>query len=337
MSLWIDQKYANMVGNRLDRFKRKNANLFNFRCPICGDSKVNTYKARAFLYASKQSLYFKCHNCHVSCTFENFLETIDPNLANEYRLEKFREKSIVNAPRIEVIEEEQKLSTAISEEDFLQKTGARKLENLPKKDAFVLYVQNRKIPIEKYKELYAITDMREILNVAPQYEGRLIYEQRLLIPSFNREGKLVGVCGRAIIPTNPKRYIHIRFSDETMVYGLNRINAFEQVYVLEGQFDAMFIPNSIGAGGSSMEEAASLFPNSVLVYDNQPRNPDIVKIMYKNSLSYPMVLWPKDWKYKDVNEAIIDNVDPNEIQQILYKNTFSGLELNLKLAEWKRI
>ena len=35
----IDSKYIGLVSSRLDKFKRVKPNLFNFRCPICGDSQ----------------------------------------------------------------------------------------------------------------------------------------------------------------------------------------------------------------------------------------------------------------------------------------------------------
>ena len=35
----IDSKYIGLVSSRLQKFKRVKANLYNFRCPICGDSQ----------------------------------------------------------------------------------------------------------------------------------------------------------------------------------------------------------------------------------------------------------------------------------------------------------
>jgi len=38
-STYIDVKYINLCSSVLERFKQKTTNLWNFRCPICGDSK----------------------------------------------------------------------------------------------------------------------------------------------------------------------------------------------------------------------------------------------------------------------------------------------------------
>jgi hypothetical protein len=45
MSLWVDIKYANLLGNYLEQYKKLDNYLFNFRCPICGDSKKSKYKS----------------------------------------------------------------------------------------------------------------------------------------------------------------------------------------------------------------------------------------------------------------------------------------------------
>ena len=45
---------------------------YNFRCPICGDSKKNKSKTRGYLYAVKANTNFKCHNCGASMSLTTF-------------------------------------------------------------------------------------------------------------------------------------------------------------------------------------------------------------------------------------------------------------------------
>ena len=87
----IDSKYIGLVSSRLDKFKRVKANLYNFRCPICGDSKKHKNKARGYLYQVKTNANFKCHNCGASSSLNNFLKQIDPTLHKQYVMEKFKE------------------------------------------------------------------------------------------------------------------------------------------------------------------------------------------------------------------------------------------------------
>ena len=74
---FIDVKYINLVSSRFQKFKKIKHNLYNFRCPICGDSQKNKNKARGYLYQVKNNTNFKCHNCGVNISFNNFLKQIN--------------------------------------------------------------------------------------------------------------------------------------------------------------------------------------------------------------------------------------------------------------------
>ena len=87
----IDSKYIGLVSSRLEKFKRVKADLYNFRCPICGDSKKHKNKARGYFYQVKTNTNFKCHNCGASSSLNNFLKQIDTTLHKQYVLEKFKE------------------------------------------------------------------------------------------------------------------------------------------------------------------------------------------------------------------------------------------------------
>ncbi len=69
----VDSKYIGLVSSRLQKFKRVKGDLYNFRCPLCGDSKKHKNKARGYVYPLKADMNYKCHNCGASSTFSNFL------------------------------------------------------------------------------------------------------------------------------------------------------------------------------------------------------------------------------------------------------------------------
>ena len=50
----VDSKYITLLSSRLPKFKRVKPNLFNFRCPICGDSQKHKNKARGYIYPLRQ-------------------------------------------------------------------------------------------------------------------------------------------------------------------------------------------------------------------------------------------------------------------------------------------
>ena len=86
----VDSKFIGLVSSRLQKFKKVKADLYNFRCPICGDSQRNKSKTRGYLYSVKADMNFRCHNCGASMTLSNFLKTIDPVIHKQYVFERFK-------------------------------------------------------------------------------------------------------------------------------------------------------------------------------------------------------------------------------------------------------
>ena len=91
--MFTEIKYLNLLSPRLTRFKQKKRNLWNFRCPLCGDSQRNKLKCRGFVFEHKSDLLFKCHNCGASMSVSNLIEKLDVELYKEYRMEKFKDKN----------------------------------------------------------------------------------------------------------------------------------------------------------------------------------------------------------------------------------------------------
>ena len=98
--IYVDTKYISLVSGRLEKFSKKNENLFNFRCPYCGDSQKNRNRARGYFYRHKGSFIYKCHNCGVGRTLSNFLKDQDPDLYGEYVMEAYREGSTGKGTKI---------------------------------------------------------------------------------------------------------------------------------------------------------------------------------------------------------------------------------------------
>ena len=88
---YVDGAFINEISSRLQKFKKVKPNLYNFRCPICGDSQKNKNKARAYFYQVKNNTNFKCHNCGASMSFNNFLKDFDGETHKRYTFEKFKE------------------------------------------------------------------------------------------------------------------------------------------------------------------------------------------------------------------------------------------------------
>jgi hypothetical protein len=128
-------------------------------------------------------------------------------------------------------------------------------------------------------------------------------------------------------------------SDEKKVFGLHRVRKQERIYVVEGQFDSYFLPNCVASGDSNLGGVAAIFPelDVVLVYDNEPRNRDIVKQIEKSiDAGHSVCLFPASAPGKDINEMIQNGLTSDEIKDIIDRNTFKGLSGKLTFTGWKR-
>jgi len=88
--LYIDAKYAQILGSRLRNFKQKKDYVWNYSCPVCGDSSKNKLKARGYIYRAKSDLFVKCHNCGYGTNIGNLIKYVDPAMYDEYVLERYK-------------------------------------------------------------------------------------------------------------------------------------------------------------------------------------------------------------------------------------------------------
>jgi transcription elongation factor Elf1 len=335
MSVFIDRAFLLRVSPKLQKFTTKKPDLYNFRCPLCGDSTKNKTKARGYVYRKKNDYFYRCHNCGASTSFYNFLEKVDSSLVKEYALERYKngEDGNQNYPKPEFEEVKEKPI-------FKKKLDLPSIADLPDEHYAKVYVQNRKIPESKYSNLYYAEDFKkfvESLNV--EKDGLKDEDPRLVIPFYDEEKNLVAFQGRAL-GESKLRYITVKLSEENhKIFGLDNINKEEYVYVVEGPIDSMFLENAIATADSNLTSAAKHIDKSkvVLVYDNEPRNKELHKQMDKAiEEHYNVVIWPEMIEEKDVNDMILAGFSPEEIQDIISKNTFVNLRAKMEFVNWKK-
>ena len=335
---YIDQKYINLCTSRVEKFKKVRDNLWNFRCPICGDSKKHKNKARGFVYRKKASFFYKCHNCGVGLTFNNFLKHIDRGLYTEYRVEKYKEgETQGNTPIPDK-------SPFKFEAPKFDKSMNKHLDNLSKfsdlkEDHPALsYVKNRKIPKEHWDKLYLADKFYEWSNsIFPEkFKSINIDYPRLVIPFFDKSGEIFAYQGRAFGKEEP-RYITLKIvSEKEKIYGLERINYDSHVYVVEGPLDSLFMDNCIAVAGADLN-LLELSPSSTtVIYDNEPRNKHTVERMFKSvDRNYHVVVWPQDLKQKDINDMYLSGIE--DVKSFIDEHSYQGLEAYLKINQWKKI
>jgi len=333
MSIVIDHKYAQMISHKLLLFKRKSERVYNFRCPFCGDSQKNKLKARGYLFEKTGGLIYKCHNCDVGTNLGKLVELVDPSLARSYRLESFKDKSIANTENTFIIPK-----TEVERPPIILDEMLSRIDQLPSHHRAVEYVKGRQIPKERWNDLYYARNFKELETLNPAYEGRLVADERLVIPFRREDGLLTGVTGRAM-GNSSLRYATLRITDDPLIYGLDRVARGKTIYLTEGPIDSMFLSNAIGAGGTDFSRALYSLAgeNVVLIFDNQPRNKQVVKKVESYAQrDHSMVIWDSNWNYKDINDAVVTGLSSSQIEYLLNKSTFKGLALKLAIRVWKK-
>ena len=319
----VDSKFIGLLSSRLEKFKRIKSNLYNFRCPICGDSKKNKSKTRGYLYAMKADVNFKCHNCGASMTFSNFLKQLDPALHKQYIFERFKTNS---SGRGTVIEEP---IFKFEAPKFKTKIKLPKASDHPRPAG---YLAARKLDAENF---YYAEEFKKFVNsLKPTFDSTKYDEERIVIPLYY-EKNLIGLQGRAIDP-NPVKYLTVMFNDDApKIYGLDNIRRDAPVYVTEGPFDSAFIRNAIAMCGADADVRRWGISDPVWIYDNEPRNREITNRLSKTIDSGDkVVIWPESIDDKDINDMVMSGLD---VQSVIESNTYSGLEAKLKFTIWKKI
>ena len=320
----VDSKFIGLISPRLQKFKRVKSDLYNFRCPICGDSQKNKSKTRGYLYGVKADVNYRCHNCGASMTLSTFLKTLDPVIHKQYVFERFKggktgRGTVVEEPKF----------------DFKPPQFAPKLD-LPKASehpAAKEYLESRSLDSTKFYYTHAFK--KWVNTLVPNKFNDVTYDEpRIIIPLIYKN-QLIGFQGRSLGP-NSVKYITIMLHDDApKVYGFDNIDDKKPIYIVEGPFDSTFLDNSIAMVGADLDIGSFGWSNYIWVFDNEPRSREITNRILKTiSRGDKVIIWPSNIQEKDINDMVMSGHD---VMSVLESNTYSGLEANLKFNTWKRI
>lgn len=333
---YVDLQYAMILSSRLDRFKVRSTNPYkiNFRCPICGDSQKSRTKSRGWLLEKENTFHYFCHNCGVSQHFKTFLKNVDSLSYNDYVTEKYvhNMKSEKKESPLDNLKSEGPKFKPANHLKSIKKIS-QLLPNHPAK----IYIDSRKIPPAQHYRLYYAPKFKTWINsiIPNKLEMKGKDEPRLIMPFIDEDGHLFGVSARGFDP-NGMRYITIMFDERQKIFGLDKVDFNKKYFVLEGAIDSLFLPNAIAmAGADGNVNGLKNVENAVFVFDAEPRNKEIHKRIEKIiRAGHSVCIWPSNIDGKDVNEMVLNGV--TNIEEIITKNTYKGLEANLKLMSWRK-
>jgi hypothetical protein len=208
--------------------------------------------------------------------------------------------------------------------------------NLPKASEDVStkkYLESRKLDPEKF---YFADKFKAWVNtLKPTFDSIKYDEPRIVIPLYGFDNNLIGLQGRALVP-NSVKYITIMLDEEApKIYGLESINTKLPVYVVEGPFDSTFINNCVALCGSDGDVRCLEGSDIVFIYDNEPRNKEIVRRIGDTiDRGYKVVIWPSSIVEKDINDMVLSGHD---IKDVIKSNIYFDLQAKVKFNIWKKI
>jgi transcription elongation factor Elf1 len=337
MSIFIDRKFLGLVQYRLERFVQKNNDLYNFRCPFCLDSKKNKSKARGYIYRKVNNYFYRCHNCGVSITFGHFLKHIDQTAYKQYVLEQYADGGGGHSPVAKPDFEDLKGNAF---EHFLKRPkvlSISKVSDLPESHYAKDYIINRRIPEEFWNEIYYTDKFKDFMDADFPEHGKvdLPNDDRIVLFYTDENGNITNVAGRALSDIK-LRYISIKVSDAKKIFGLHRLDVSKPAVVVEGQFDSFFIGNCVATGDSALYAIPDQYPDIewTMVYDNEPRNKEIVREVRRAILrGYHVCIFPTNLPEKDINDMVIAGHDVN---QLIRDNTYQGATAMMKFIGWNK-
>ena len=337
--LYIDSKYAKLVGHKLRNFAEKGEYHWNFSCPICGDSKKNTLKARGHIKEYQNRLVYKCFNCGISLSFGNLLKRIDPLMYNEYVTENYKESVSTKTPHTNI--KDVIIMKPVVNLTDANLEGLDGCDTLPITHQAVSYLISRKIPKDKWHKFYHTDSFKKFTNkLKPeQFDSVKNDHARLVIPFFTSAGKMFAYQGRAYGEEQPKYYTIKLDESEEKIYGLDTIDYSKPIHVVEGPIDSILLDNGLAVSGSSFDVPTirSLAANATLILDNEPRNNEIVKFLGKYiEKNFKVCIWPESIEEKDINEMILAGKTKQQIMDIINTNTYQGLYATVKFNQWRK-
>lgn len=181
---------------------------------------------------------------------------------------------------------------------------------LPKEIIFFSEASKGTQLLPNYKQAYNYLKSRNVTDdiikkyrIGFCYQGA--YENRIIIPSYNVDGELNYFIARSYLSKTKLKYKNPEAQKELIIWNENLIDWNETIYIVEGAFDSIFLPNSIPMLGKFMSEL--LFNK---LYDNAKK--DIVIVLDPDAWTDAEKLYHKLNCGKLMNRVYIVKLEGNK-------------------------
>lgn len=320
--------------------------ISNFRCFICGDSVKKKNKKRAYILEKDNNFIYYCHNCGYSNNFLFFLKDYFPILHKEYFYKLFSGDDDINE-KLKLNTTFKNKTTSDSENDNLKidlGISFFQYEKEKKSDLIISYLQKRKVPMKYWNDIFIsnIHHITEQLN----YKKFDFNQECIIFPLFINKNDYSYLVLRLL---SENRYLTLKINDKhPKLWGLKYLNKDDKtsfIFLVEGIFDAISIDNGIAICGINNIRkgidyciSTGIDENKIVVcFDNEYSNKDLLREYdYCISNKIKVVIFDKSFKYKDLNEALQNNISKEELNHILFNRIFYDLQAKLELSKFSK-
>lgn len=272
------------------------------------------------------------------------IQYLNPGIYKQYILERYSTgeggKTSFNQPVISIPSprfDKMKKKTSFEHAELCS--------DLPENHFCIEYLVGRKIPKKYWNKLLFTSNYKNFIDsLIPEHDKNLAEDARLVILFYDDFDELIAVSGRAL-ETNEKtlRYITMRVKneDKKLLYGMDEVDLKETVKIVEGPIDSMFLKNCIASGDSNLINAAKELPldtDRILIFDNEPRNREIINLMQVAiNKGHKVLIWPDTIQEKDINAMVMSGLSKSKIEEIISSNVVSGIQAQTKFVYWKKV
>ena len=347
MNTVIDYKYIALLGTYLIGFKQVGNNLWNFRCPLCGDSEKKQTKKRGYIYLKENSYRFHCHNCGRDMPLKSFLYNVVPELYKDYREETLFGKLTHSDQEIKQLCKHQSkpIERRLNNDE---KKYLINLTELGDDHPAIVYVRDvRRIPRIRWNRIHWTENFQELINehFGDKYKNSNLPSTGIVFVVHAFASKVSGIEGipvigyqlRSIDPNCPKskRFVTCIEPQKTGVYGIEHIDWSKQIFVTEGPIDSLFIPNCIAVMTSALYRVK--IDDAIYVNDCEPRNKEIVKQIERAiNQGCRVTLLPEKYFSLDINDIVCKyNLSENDLVLLLKSNTYQGIGAKIHFSNWR--
>ena len=309
---------------------------YNFRCPICGDSKKSSYKKRGYFYTRTCSFF--CFNCQASMSGWKFLQTLtrDEDIASlktEYARLMLKRGGKNPFDYIN-IKEKGKASSVLDSVSGTQSVIPPSWKN-PLSDKAREYLEKRRVteaPFIYDNNFYSCFDKqgREFILIPWIVNGCEAYYQ---INDFQK------------LDTAGRKYIFPPKLDK-LIYNIDNVDLrYKKIILFEGVYDSLFVKNGVAIGGKFLtnvqkELLTNRYPKHELVYsfDNDGAGFEAAaKAIDKNQCqNTEFFKWfGAGESAKDINDYVLKtgNVNAFADKQVVDSHIINMMQMKMHLAE----